>query len=416
MQTALGLIMLNPYNANCVVMQVARGLLRFSLASFPSRQPKKAMSWGGLSSQTVGSTQPVASPDLKLPDTQADGISSLAFAPSETLNLVAAGSWDNSVRLWNLQEQASQGLGMASQSPGIMATPIGEIKHQGPVLDVCMSPEGNVFSAGCDNKAMMWTPNPAGGAPQTQQIAEHSAPIKCIAHVPQLPCIVTGSWDQTVKFWDMRQSSPAHQFQLPHKITAMDCRYPYLCVATSNKEVYVYNLAGGIRPLKPGGAPIQSQIKAFQTRCLSMFPDCSGFAIGNIEGRVAIHYIDHRQGDKTVEFAYKCHRIDAKDTPNKTAEIYAVNSISFHNRYGTFATAGADGSYAFWDKDKRQRLKAPTRFNAPISCASFNHRGDLYGYAVSYDWSKGSEHYNKQQSNDVFIHVVKEDEIKPKKK
>lgn len=372
--------------------------------------------WGGLG-QTIGSTQqPATAQDLKLPHPQSDSISSLAFAPSETLNLIAAGSWDNSVRLWNIQEQQQQALGMAAQGPNIMATPIGEIKHQAPVLDVCMSPEGAVFSGGCDNKAMMWTPNPAGGPQQPRQVAEHAAPIKCVSCVPQLQCLVTGSWDQTVKFWDMRQASPVHQLQLPHKVLAMDCRYPYLCVATSNKDIYVYNLAGGVRPHKPGGAPIQSQIKAFQTRCLSMFPDCSGFAVGNIEGRVAIHYIDHRQGDKTVEFAYKCHRVDAKESSDKTAQIYAVNSISFHNRYGTFATAGADGSYAFWDKDKRQRLKPPAKYNQPISAAGFNYRGDLYAYAVSYDWSKGSENYNKNNPNDIYIHVAKEEETKPKKK
>ena len=49
--------------------------------------------------------------------------------------------------------------------------------------------------------------------------------------------------------------------------------------------------------IQPGAGPIQSQIKAFQTRCISLFPDGSGFAIGNIEGRVAIHYIDHKQGE-----------------------------------------------------------------------------------------------------------------------
>ena len=27
----------------------------------------------------------------------------------------------------------------------------------------------------------------------------------------------------------------------------MDCRYPYLAIATSNKDVHVYNLAGGVR-------------------------------------------------------------------------------------------------------------------------------------------------------------------------
>lgn len=59
-----------------------------------------------------------------------------------------------------------------AQGPNIMATGVGEIRHQQAVLSVCMSPDGTVFSAGCDNKAMMWTPSPSGGAQQPRQIAE----------------------------------------------------------------------------------------------------------------------------------------------------------------------------------------------------------------------------------------------------
>lgn len=52
-------------------------------------------------------------------------------------------------------------------------------------------------------------------------------------------------------------TDPAHLFyypeirkQLPHKVLAMDCRYPYLAIATSNKDVHIYNLAGGVRSHK----------------------------------------------------------------------------------------------------------------------------------------------------------------------
>lgn len=56
------------------------------------------MSWGGVG-QTLGAPaqQPQAQ-DLKLPMPPGDSVSSLCFAPSDTLNLVAAGSWDGSVR------------------------------------------------------------------------------------------------------------------------------------------------------------------------------------------------------------------------------------------------------------------------------------------------------------------------------
>lgn len=359
---------------------------------------------------TLGAATTTATSDIKVPQPPSDSISEIAFCPSDTLNLIAAGAWDGTVRLWNFSEQP----GMVSSSPNIVANGVGEIKHEKPVLSVCMSPDGSVFSAGCDNKGMMWQVNPAGGPQQPRQIAEHSAPIKSIVCIPQLGAVATGSWDQSVRFWDTRTPQPVHNGPLGHRVYAMDCRHPYLCVATSNKEVMVFDLRSGVRPHK-NGQPIQSQIRSYQTRCLSMFPDCSGFALGNIEGRVAIHYIDHRQGDKSVEFAYKCHRLDAKDSPDKVAQIYAVNAISFHSRYGTFATAGSDGSYAFWDKDKRQRLKPPAKFNGPIASAAFNQRGDLYAYAVSYDWSKGSEHYNRSMQNEIYLHYVKDDEIKPKK-
>ena len=56
------------------------------------------MSWGGVG-QTLGAAQqPPAPQDLKLPMPPGDSVSSLCFAPSDTLNLVAAGSWDGSVR------------------------------------------------------------------------------------------------------------------------------------------------------------------------------------------------------------------------------------------------------------------------------------------------------------------------------
>jgi mRNA export factor len=79
-------------------------------------------------------------------------------------------------------------------------------------------------------------------------------------------------------------------------------------------------------------------------------------------------------------FEFKCHR--------QGDNIFAVNNISFHPGYGTLATAGADGSFHFWDKDSRQRLKGFKKMHTSISCASFNGDGSLYAYAASYDWSK----------------------------
>ena len=43
-------------------------------------------------------------------------------------------------------------------------------------------------------------------------------------------------------------------------------------------------------------------------------------------------------------FVFKCHR----DGSN----VHSVNSIDFHH-YGSFCTAGSDGTFSWWDKEAR---------------------------------------------------------------
>jgi mRNA export factor len=78
-----------------------------------------------------------------------------------------------------------------------------------------------------------------------------------------------------------------------------------------------------------------------QTRAVACFPDGQGFAIGSVEGRAAVQWVDPTK--QASNFAFKCHR------DGTTA--YGINAIRFHPKFpGTFATAGSDGVVAFWDK------------------------------------------------------------------
>lgn len=70
----------------------------------------------------------------------------------------------------------------------------------------------------------------------------------------------------------------------------------------------------------------------------------------------------------------------------------------------------------FWDKDNKQRLKGFNAIQRPIPCANFNTHGNLFAYASSYDWSKGSQFYQPGTPNEIFIHYTPEEEIKPKGK
>lgn len=88
-----------------------------------------------------------------------------------------------------------------------------------------------------------------------------------------------------------------------------------------------------------------------------------------------------------MNFSFKCHR-DGGQTLRDKASVYAVNCINWNPVHGTFSTAGADGGFAFWDKDSRQKLKTFPKVGSPISSTCFNRTGTIFAYAVSYDWNK----------------------------
>jgi mRNA export factor len=80
---------------------------------------------------------------------------------------------------------------------------------------------------------------------QTVQVAGHDAPIKCCSYVniPNMSnMLVTGSWDKTIKYWDLRQQNPAHTLQLPDRCYSMDIKGPLMVAGTAERHVMIYNL------------------------------------------------------------------------------------------------------------------------------------------------------------------------------
>lgn len=113
----------------------------------------------------------------------------------------------------------------------------------------------------------------------------------------------------------------------------------------------------------------------------------------------------------SLNFSFKCHR----DPPaNNITNVYSVNDISVHPVHGTFSTAGSDGTFHFWDKDAKHRLKGYPTVGGTISSTAFNKTGNIFAYAVSYDWSKGYATNNPQYPNKVMLHGVVGDECKPR--
>ena len=74
---------------------------------------------------------------------------------------------------------------------------------------------------------------------QQQQVAQHAAAVRHCFYVRQLNMLVTGSWDKTVKYWDLRSPTPAHTQQMPERVYAMDVQSELLVVGTADRQIQV---------------------------------------------------------------------------------------------------------------------------------------------------------------------------------
>lgn len=182
-----------------------------------------------------------------------DSVSCLSFSPS-TLpqNFLIAGSWDNNVRCWEV-EQSGKTVPKSLQTCG------------GPVLDVCWSDDGTkVFMAGCDKQAKVWDL----GSNQLLQVAAHDAPIKTCHWIkaPNYSCLMTGSWDKTLKFWDTRSPNPILTINLPERCYCADVDYPMAVVSTAGRHIIIYQLEGQPKEFKKTESPLK-----YQHRCVAIF-------------------------------------------------------------------------------------------------------------------------------------------------
>jgi serine/threonine protein kinase len=99
--------------------------------------------------------------------------------------LVASGSWENTVRLWDPATGAAH-----STLEG----------HSNSVYCIAFSPDGKLVASGShDNTVRLW--DPATGAARST-LKGHSSYVYAIAFSPDGKLVASGSWDNTVRLWD----------------------------------------------------------------------------------------------------------------------------------------------------------------------------------------------------------------------
>ncbi|MFB8789052.1 MAG: serine/threonine-protein kinase [Potamolinea sp.] len=156
-------------------------------------------------------------------------INSVAFSPKG--NILASGSNDNSICLWDLETKAE------------LTTLTG---HSNNVKSVAFNPDGTIFASGSDDCTVkLWDLN---NCQEIYTFSGHSHAVKSIAFSPNGNLLASGSWDKTIKLWNVQTNLPestlkGHLLQVS-SVAFSPCG-DFLASGSFDRTVRLYELSSG---------------------------------------------------------------------------------------------------------------------------------------------------------------------------
>ncbi|XP_048134992.1 mitotic checkpoint protein BUB3.3-like [Rhodamnia argentea] len=313
----------------------------------------------------------------KLDNPIRDAISRAQFAPQSNNLLVS--SWDSCLRLFDVD-----GSELRLEAP-----------CEAALLSCCFQEESVAFGVGSDGSVIRY--NLHTGSQDT--IGSHADIATCIECSDQTRQVITAGLDKKLVFWDTRMDNViAHSINVNGEVESLSVSGCNLMVAIGNSAC-VYDLRNLKRSLQLKESPVDARI-----RCISSSVFFKGFAVGSVDGRVAVE-ISSSSNSNDSSYTFRCHP-KAKNGRN---HLVSVNDIVFNPLgLGSFVTGDDEGYVALWDARNKRRLFELPRFGNSVASLSYSHGARLLAVASSYTYQEANELEELPE-----IHIFELNELPP---
>lgn len=199
--------------------------------------------------------------------------------------------------------------------------------------------------------------------------------------------MISSSWDKTIRIWDLCSSDPPQCLAFPEKFLLSEICGDFTVMAHGHKNsVFIVDL----RNPSTFERRVSSLGRQIRSACAAR-PVPFGWAIGSIDGRIAIEYLGNLR-QQAQRFSFSTARHEA----GETATLFPVNALCFHPQSGVLVSGNCAGNICFWDLEfKRKLAEVQYGFGVGLAGMDYNSDGNVLALAFSYTWDKGEiEHPN----------------------